>query len=149
MNLDKKNKIIVATSGYFDPIHCGHIELFQKSRQLGDHLIVIVNNDNQAKIKKGYVFMPAEEKVKIISELKCVDEVIISIDTDTTQCKTLEMLKPNIFTKGGDRYSYEIPEAEVCKKHNIKIIDGLGDKIQSSSELIKNLNVIKQHEQQK
>jgi cytidyltransferase-like protein len=133
-----QNKIIVATSGYFDPLHVGHIELLKKSKELGDHLIVIVNNDAQTIMKKGYIFMPAAEKVKIISELKCVDEVIISIDTDTTQCKTLEMLKPNIFAKGGDRYSYEIPEAGVCKKNNIKIIDGLGDKIQSSSDLIKN-----------
>ena len=82
--------------------------------------------------------MPAREKVKIISEFKCVDEVIISIDADTTQCKTLELLKPNIFAKGGDRYSYEIPEAEVCRKYGIKIIDGMGEKVQSSSELIKN-----------
>ena len=132
-----KKKTIVATSGYFDPIHIGHIELFKKAKELGDHLIVIVNNDAQTIMKKGYVFMPAEEKIKIISELKCVDEVMISIDMDTTQCKTLESLKPNIFAKGGDRYSYEIPEADVCKNNNIKIVDGLGAKIQSSSELIK------------
>lgn len=134
---EKKGKTIVMTSGYFDPLHFGHVELFQLSKNLGDHLIVVINNDNQTLQKKGYVFMPAEEKLKIISEFKCVDEVMISIDEDTTQCKTLEMLKPHIFAKGGDRYSYEIPEAPVCKKHNIKIIDGLGAKVQSSSTLVK------------
>ena len=82
--------------------------------------------------------MPAEEKKKIIQELKPVDEVIISIDKDTSQCTTLEKIKPNIFAKGGDRYTHEIPETPICKKLNIKIIDGLGAKIQSSSTLIKN-----------
>ena len=133
----KKQKKVVATSGYFDPLHHGHIELFKLSKQLGEYLIVIINNDSQTLQKKGYVFMPAEEKAKIISELICVDEVFISIDEDQTQCKTLEYLKPHIFTKGGDRYEYEIPETPVCKKHGIQIIDGVGKKIQSSSELIK------------
>src|SRR4030042_4041166 len=132
----KKDKIVVATSGYFDPLHHGHVELFKLSKKLGDHLIVIINNDNQTLQKKGYVFMPAKEKAKIISELKCVDEVFISIDEDQTQCKTLEYLKPHIFTKGGDRYAYEIPETPICKKHKIQIIDGVGAKVQSSSELV-------------
>ncbi len=132
----KKQKKIIATSGYFDPLHHGHVELFKLSKQLGDYLIVIINNDTQTIQKKGYVFMSAEEKSKIIAELKCVDEVFISIDEDQTQCKTLEYLKPHIFTKGGDRYAYEIPEAAICKKHNIQIIDGVGSKIQSSSKLI-------------
>lgn len=132
----KKQKKVVATSGYFDPLHHGHIELFKLSKQLGEYLIVVVNNDNQTIQKKGYVFMPAEEKAKIISELRCVDEVFISIDEDQTQCKTLEYLKPHIFAKGGDRYAYEIPEALICKKCRIQIIDGVGAKIQSSSELV-------------
>jgi glycerol-3-phosphate cytidylyltransferase-like family protein len=87
--------------------------------------------------KKGYIFMPAEEKAKIIAEFRSVDQVFISIDEDQSQCKTLEFLKPHIFTKGGDRYAYEIPETPVCKKHRIQIIDGVGAKVQSSSELIK------------
>lgn len=132
----KKQKKVVATSGYFDPLHHGHIELFKLSKKLGEYLIVVVNNDNQTIQKKGYVFMPAEEKARIISELRCVDEVFISIDEDQTQCKTLEYLKPHIFAKGGDRYAYEIPEAPVCKKCGIQIIDGVGAKIQSSSELV-------------
>ena len=136
-NLKKKKKV-VATSGYFDPLHHGHIDLFKLSKKLGDHLIVIINNDNQTKQKKGFVFMQALEKAKIISELSCVDQVFISIDEDQTQCKTLEYLKPHIFSKGGDRYIYEIPETPICKKYGIKIIDGVGAKVQSSSYLIKN-----------
>ncbi len=133
----KKEKKVVATSGYFDPLHHGHVELFKLSKQLGDHLIVVINNDNQTIQKKGYVFMPAEEKAKIISEMSCVDNVFISIDEDTSQCKTLEYLKPHIFSKGGDRYIHEIPETPICREHNIQIIDGVGSKVQSSSELVK------------
>ena len=128
--------IIVFTSGYFDPLHFGHIELFELAKKLGDKLIVAVNNDNQTMQKKGFVFMPAEEKVKIIQAIKWVDEVIISIDRDQTQCETLRLVKPDIFAKGGDRYAYEIPESSVCKELGIKIIDGLGAKIQSSSDLV-------------
>ncbi|MFA5258918.1 MAG: adenylyltransferase/cytidyltransferase family protein [Candidatus Pacearchaeota archaeon] len=134
----KKKKKVVATSGYFDPIHHGHVELFKLSKELGDHLIVIINNDNQTTQKKGFVFMTAEEKAKIISEFACVDNIFISIDEDQTQCKTLEYLRPHIFAKGGDRYVYEIPETPVCRKHGIEIIDGVGAKVQSSSDLIKN-----------
>ena len=129
-------KTIVAASGYFDPIHVGHIEYLEKAKALGDELIIIVNSDAQAKLKKGFVFMPEKERMQILKALRCVDKVILSIDTDQTQCKTLELLKPNIFAKGGDRYASEIPETPTCKKLGIKIIDGLGVKIQSSSELV-------------
>jgi len=137
LNELKKQKKVVATSGYFDPLHHGHIDLFKLSKELGDHLIVIINNDNQTIQKKGFVFMPAEEKAKIIAELSCVDHVFISIDEDQSQCKTLEYLKPHIFSKGGDRYTYEIPETPICREHGIEVIDGVGAKVQSSSDLIK------------
>ena len=126
---------IVATSGYFDPLHVGHLECLELAKQLGDKLIVIVNSDLQAKLKKGKSFMNQEDRMKIISALKCVDEVFLSIDKDKTQCKSLRYLKPNIFAKGGDRMSDEIPESKVCKELNIEIIDGLGQKIRSSSKL--------------
>ena len=134
-NLDKKEAIIVAASGYFDPIHLGHIEYLKKAKELGDKLVVIVNNDKQAHLKKGFEFMPFNERVEIVKALKFVDEVFLSIDRDKTVCKSLEKIRPNIFAKGGDRFSHEIPEAEVCRKFGIKIVHGLGDKIQSSSEL--------------
>ncbi len=126
---------IVATSGYFDPLHVGHLECLELAKELGDKLIVIVNSDLQAKLKKGKSFMDENDRMKIVSALKCVDEVFLSIDKDKTQCRSLEYLKPNIFAKGGDRMSNEIPESKACHKLGIQIIDGLGDKIRSSSEI--------------
>ncbi len=130
---------IICVSGYFDPIHVGHLEYFRKSKALGDKLLVIVNNDEQAILKKGKPFMPVNERIELIKEFKCVDIVVKSIDTDRTVCKTLEILepKPDYFCNGGDQFNNIIPEAEICKKRNIILIDGLGDKIQSSSWLIK------------
>ena len=132
-----EKQIIVAASGYFDPIHIGHIEYLEKAKKLGDKLIVIINTDEQAILKKGYVFMPLEERKKIVELFKFVDEAFITIDKDKSVCKSLEAIKPNIFAKGGDRTVSNIPEADICNKHNIKIIDGLGEKLQSSSELVK------------
>ena len=130
---------IICVSGYFDPIHVGHLEYFRKSKALGDKLLVIVNNDEQAILKKGKPFMPVNERIELIKEFKCVDIVVKSIDTDRTVCKTLEILepKPDYFCNGGDQFNNIIPEAEICKKRNIILIDGLGDKIQSSSWWIK------------
>ncbi len=108
----------------------------EKAKALGDKLVVVVNNTSQAIQKKGHEFMPCKERMKIISSLKFVDEVVESVDIDQTQCETLALIKPDIFAKGGDRYSHEIPEAATCKEHNIEIIHGLGDKIQSSSDLV-------------
>ena len=129
--------MIVAASGFFDPIHIGHIEYLTLAKALGDKLVVIVDNEAQTIAKKGHEFMPLKERVEIIKALRCVDEVVVSIDTDSSVCKTLEMIKPDIFAKGGDRYTYEIPETSICQKLGIKIVDGLGAKIQSSSELTK------------
>lgn len=126
--------IVVSASGYFDPLHVGHIEYLELAKKLGDKLIVIINNDVQAKLKKGKSFMNEKDRAKIISSLACVDEVFISIDKDKAQCKSLEFLKPNIFTNGGDRNNNEIPESNICKKLNIQIVDGLGKKIRSSSD---------------
>jgi len=129
---------IVAASGYFDPLHVGHVEYLQLAKELAGNdgkLIVIINNTKQTHLKKGFEFMPCAERMKIIAALGFVDEVVESIDEDGSQCKTLEMLKPHIFAKGGDRYAYEIPEAGICRELGIKIVDGLGAKIQSSSKL--------------
>ena len=130
---------IVCVSGYFDPVHVGHLEYFKKSKKIGNKLMVIVNNDVQAKLEKGKAFMPADERIGIIKEFKCVDYVIKSIDIDRTVCKTLETVepKPNYFCNGGDQNNYTIPETEVCNKRGIELRDGFGDKIQSSSWLIK------------
>ena len=123
---------IVAVSGYFDPIHVGHIEYFKLAKKLGDKLVVILNNDEQAKLKKGSAFMPQEERKAILEALRDVDEVFLSIDKDGTVCRSLEALKPDIFAKGGDRFIGEVPETEVCREMGIEMIDSLGKKIQSS-----------------
>ena len=126
---------VVATSGYFDPLHVGHLECLELASQLGDKLIVIVNSDLQAKQKKGKSFIMEEDRLKIVAALRCVDEVFLSIDKDSTQCESLKHLKPDIFAKGGDRTSDEIPELSICRELGIRIVDGLGKKIRSSSSL--------------
>jgi len=138
---------IVAASGYFDPIHVGHIEYLEKAKELGDKLIVIVNNDKQAKLKKGLSFMKQDDRMKIVESLKVVDEVFLSIDDDITVCKSLEKINPDIFAKGGDRHSEEIPENKICTAMGIKIIDKLGEKIESSQDLTKRYSSLLQKSQ--
>jgi cytidyltransferase-like protein len=126
---------VVAVSGYFDPIHVGHLEFLKIAKSLGDKLVVIINSDYQAVLKKGKSFMPEEDRLEIVQALRCVDEVFLSIDKDKSVCKSLEHLKPDIFANGGDRSLEEIPETAVMKKYNIEMVDGLGEKIRSSSEI--------------
>ena len=133
--MSAKNKIRVAVSGYFDPIHIGHLEYLRMAKELGDSLVVIVNNNYQCKLKKGKHFMDENDRVEIVKALRFVDEVFLSVDNDRTVCKSLEQIKPDIFANGGDRATSEVPETPVCKKFNIKMVDGLGDKIRSSSSL--------------
>ncbi|MES2437316.1 MAG: adenylyltransferase/cytidyltransferase family protein [Patescibacteria group bacterium] len=128
---------IVATSGYFNPLHKGHVRLIQEAKKLGDYLIVIVNNDEQVKLKGSVPFMTAHERAEIVAALKAVDEVIIALDDDRTVRKTLQHIKPHVFAKGGDTMSpLDIPETEVCSVLNIEMVFGVGGgKIQSSSWL--------------
>ena len=125
----------IAISGYFDPIHVGHVEYINNAKKLGDWLIVIVNNNKQCALKKGKHFMDEKDRALIVKNIKAVDEVFLSIDDDKTVCKSLKEVNPDVFANGGDRKNYEIPESIVCKENNIEIIDGLGDKIRSSSDL--------------
>ena len=125
----------VAISGYFDPIHVGHLEYIEMSKKLGDYLIVIVNNNKQCVLKKGKPFMDEMDRMKIVKAIKWVDEVFLSVDEDDTVCESLEKIKPDVFTNGGDRHNTEIPEAVVCRKYGIELIDGMGNKIRSSSDL--------------
>ncbi len=137
-------KIVI--SGGFDPVHVGHLEMIEEARSLGDHLTVILNSDKFLKEKKGYIFMPYKERKKILSGFAAVDKVIRCIDKDNTVIETLKNLKNrnlvDIFANGGDRKSSkDIPEYNVCKKNNIKMIFGVGGgKIQSSSKLVSNFS---------
>ena len=125
----------VAVSGYFDPIHIGHLEYLKLAKNLGDKLVVIVNNNKQCVLKKGKPFMDETDRVEIVKCLKMVDEVFLSIDMDKTVCNSLEALKPDVFANGGDRSTGEVPESKICKIYNIEMVDGLGKKIRSSSDL--------------
>ena len=130
----------VCISGYFDVLHVGHIEYLNNARKIAGtdgKVIVIVNNDHQARLKKGKAFMKDSERVEIIRALRETDEVYLSIDTDRTVCKTIESIKPSIthFVNGGDQFNDNIPEKEICDRLGIELVDGLGQKIQSSSWL--------------
>jgi len=139
----KKKEIVVATSGYFNPLHIGHLRCIQDAKKLGTKLIVIVNSDEQVNVKGSAAFMPEKERMEIVKALKPVDEVVLSVDKDLTVCKSLELVKPDIFAKGGDRTLGNIPEVPVCEKLGIKMVFGVGGgKIQSSSWLIKKNNLI-------
>lgn len=135
---------VVCTAGGFDPIHRGHLDHLRKARALGDKLIVITHPDEILIAKKGYCFMPLADRIEILEGLRWVNEVIISIDSDGTVAKTLEMIKQNtegelIFAKGGDRTQGNMPrnEIEACGRLGIKIVYGIGDKLDSSQDIIK------------
>lgn len=131
-------------SGGFDPPHIGHVRLFKEARKLGDKLVVILNNDNWLKAKKGYVFMPEHERKELIESFVCVDKVILtnhaSNPKDMSVCKELQQLKPHIFANGGDRNKKNVPEVAACNSIKCKMIFniGPGGKIQSSSWLLEN-----------
>jgi len=139
----RKSKAIIV-SGYFNPLHKGHLELFKKAKEVGDQLWVIVNSDLQRELKGSKEFMDQDERLIIISALGIVDKALISIDNDKTQCATLAKLADKYSTKyelyfgnGGDQNNDSIPEVPVCKVKGIGLLEGLGEKIQSSSWLLK------------
>ena len=132
-------KKLVIVSGYFNPLHKGHIEYFHLAKQNGDRLLVIVNNDNQRKLKGSKEFMKEDERVMIVKELKIVDYVYLSIDNTKDVSFTIRKINEELsnkyellFGNGGDQNNDTIPESKICKELNVKLIDGLGDKIQSS-----------------
>jgi len=135
---------VVAVSGGFDPVHIGHINLLREAKSLGDKLVVILNNDNWLRFKKGFVFMPEGERAEILKATQYVDEVIITEHKENTKdisiCRELEKLKPDIFANGGDRKpdGDPVPEVELCERLGIKLVYNVGGgKVQSSSELAK------------
>ena len=132
----------VCVSGGFDPIHVGHLELLKRAREHGDELVVILNNDNWLKKKKGYAFMSESERKTILEEFSCVDRVILTShepnSEDTSVCNELRTLKPTIFANGGDRKEGNIPEYTLCDDLGIEMVFNLGAKVQSSSDLVKN-----------
>ena len=138
----EKRKVVIV-SGYFNPIHKGHLELFKKSQEHGDFLIVIVNSDKQRKLKGSLEFMDENERLMIVQAIKYVGHAFISIDQDRTQIESLKYLHKQFgsiwdlhFVNGGDQNNNTIPEADICRELGIELIEGLGNKIQSSSWLL-------------
>ena len=140
----KKKGVIV--SGYFNPIHKGHLEYFNNAKAIADELFVIVNNDHQRALKGSKEFQNEEERMIIVGNIKAVNHAILSVDEDRTVCATLRKIEAEYgeefelaFANGGDQNNDTIPERPVCDEVGIALIDGLGDKIQSSSWLLKKL----------
>ena len=138
----EKRKVVIV-SGYFNPIHKGHLELFKKSQEHGDFLIVIVNSDKQRKLKGSLEFMDENERLMIVQAIKYVGHAFISIDQDRTQIESLKYLHKQFgsiwdlhFVNGGDQNNDTIPESVICNELGITLVDGVGDKIQSSSWLL-------------
>jgi cytidyltransferase-like protein len=135
----------VAVSGGFDPLHIGHVRMFEAARKLGDRLVVILNNDNWLKYKKGFAFMPEKERKEIIESFPSVDKVVITGHKPNTDdisiCNELKKIRPAIFANGGDRKpdGDPVPEVALCKELGIKMVYnvGKGGKIQSSSWMVR------------
>lgn len=132
-------------SGGFDPVHIGHVRMFNEARKLGDELVVVINNDNWLKLKKGYVFMPQDDRKEIIEAFHSVDRVVMTGHSKNTKdmsvCKELRLIKPHVFANGGDRKpdGDPVPEVSICEELGIEMIYnvGHGGKVRSSSELVK------------
>ena len=137
-----KQKAVIV-SGYFNPIHKGHIEYFQNARANGDELFVIVNSDFQRALKGSKEFQDEKERVFIVENLRVVDKCFLSIDKDRTVVESIKMIFNEFgnefqlaFANGGDQNNETIPERLICDELGIELIDGLGEKIQSSSWLL-------------
>ena len=133
----------IIVSGYFNPIHKGHLEYFKNAKQHADYLFVIVNSDLQRELKGSKPFQDEKERMIIVNSIKGVDKAILSIDKDRTVCETIKKIAQEYgeeyslaFANGGDQNNDTIPEKPICEQLGVKLLDGLGDKIQSSSWLL-------------
>ena len=131
-------KKTIMVSGGFDPVHVGHLRMFQEASKLG-RLVVALNSDEWLMRKKGYIFMPFEERKEIIQGFSCVSSVTHIEDEDNSACEAIERIHPDVFANGGDRFENNTPETLTCIKYDIEMLWGVGGgKIQSSSDMVKN-----------
>jgi cytidyltransferase-like protein len=140
--MPNQEPIIVAVSGGFDPVHIGHVRMFNEAKKLGSRLVVILNNDNWLMKKKGFVFMPQDERRELLESFAAVDEVMLTEHpekpADMSVSQALRKLRPQVFANGGDRYTHNTPETEACADIGCKMVFnvGAGGKVQSSSWLV-------------
>jgi len=138
------NKKIVCVSGGFDPVHIGHLRMIQAADQYGN-VVAIVNSDDWLMRKKGYIFMPFEERCEILEGLNCVSGTTSVEDTDGTVCEALQRVKPDYFANGGDRKTDNTPEMAICKENGIELLWNMGGgKIQSSSDLVLSSGMVRE-----
>ena len=127
---------IIAVSGGFDPVHKGHVQMIEEASKLGS-VMVIINSDDWLMRKKGYVFMPWEDRAYIMGNIKGVRIVTAVDDSDNTVCEALRRMKPDAFANGGDRKDNNTPEMDVCNELGIELLWNIGgDKVESSSNLV-------------
>jgi len=145
----EKKRRVVAVSGGFDPVHVGHVRMFEAAKKLGDELVVILNNDHWLRKKKRHIFMPEHERKEVIQAFQSVDRVVLTghgpDPADMSVVRELQKLKPDVFANGGDRFAKNVPEVAVCKAIGCKMAFrvGRGGKVQSSSWLL--TNYLKNH----
>ena len=134
-----KNDLILLSGG-FDPLHIGHLKMIQKAAAEFGNVAVVANSDEWLQRKKGFVFMPWEERAEIIKGIRGVKYVFAVDDSDGSVCEALRRIRPKFFGNGGDRTDKNTPEKELCKELGIEMVYNLGGgKIQSSSDLVKNI----------
>ncbi|MGH1488909.1 MAG: adenylyltransferase/cytidyltransferase family protein [Acidimicrobiales bacterium] len=142
--------VVVIVSGYFSPLHIGHLDMIEAGARIGDKLIVIVNNNAQQLAKKGKVIIDEQDRLRLVKALRDVDEALISIDDDrTVRASIAEVARTHqdhdiIFANGGDRESGEVvPEAATCEEHGIQMVFDMGgnDKADSSTRINLELGV--------
>jgi glycerol-3-phosphate cytidylyltransferase/D-beta-D-heptose 7-phosphate kinase/D-beta-D-heptose 1-phosphate adenosyltransferase len=134
---------VVIVSGYFNPLHGGHIDMIEEAAKMGDKLIVFVNNDKQQLLKKGKIILDEKNRLRLMRALKGVDQVVLSIDEEPPVINTLEMIAKQhpgdelLFANGGDRDSNQVvPETEVCEKYGIEMRFDAGEGKPDSSTRI-------------
>ena len=133
----------IMVSGGFDQIHIGHVRMILEAAKHGK-VIVVANSDDWLRRKKGFVFMPFEERKEILESIRGVQKVVSVDDTDGTVCEALRTHRPDYFANGGDRTNENTPEQDVCNELQIEMVWGIGgEKVQSSSDLTKKVNTSK------
>ncbi len=135
--------VAAIVSGYFSPLHVGHLDMIEAAAALGDKLLVIVNNNEQQLLKKGKVIIDQADRLRLVQALREVDDAIIAVDEDRTVSASLQALAERypdhelVFANGGDRKPEFVPEAEICERYGIRMEFGVGgdDKADSSTRI--------------